>query len=169
MKNFNFDIVPFQETRLSGEERFKETSHTLFWKGRAEGEERTAGIGFAVSNNLASILPSMPVGVCERIITIRLPLSQTRFATLINVYAATMKNSDQDKDSFYAQLRHTITKVPKVDRPILLGDFKARVGNDWKTWESALGKFGRGKMNSNGELLLGLCIELELVITNTYF
>ena len=36
-------------------------------------------------------------------------------------------------------------------------------------WPSALGKYGIGKCNSNGELLLALCTEFDLIVTNTMF
>ena len=55
------------------------------------------------------------------------------------------------------------------DKLVLLGDFNARVGRDHITWGPALGKFGKGTQNSNGELLACLCTELELAISNTYF
>ena len=49
-----------------------------------------------------------------------------------------------------------------------MGDFNARVGADWRTW-SVLGKHGVGSSNSNGLLLLQMCVELDLCVMNTMF
>ena len=50
-----------------------------------------------------------------------------------------------------------------------MGDFNARVGRGYSTWVSVLGKHGIGNANSNGNLLLSLCSEHKLRITNTQF
>ena len=100
---------------------------------------------------------------------LRLLLADNCFEAIINVYAPTITHRKEEKEMFYEQLRQITNSVPRSDKIILLGDFNSRVGSDWKTWQPATGKFGRGKMNSNGELLLNLCTEMDLVITNTYF
>lgn len=80
-----------------------------------------------------------------------------------------MTNDDEAKELFYRSLDSLLSETPAADKLILLGDFNARVGKEHETWPQTLGKFGRGKMNSNGEMLLTKCSEHELIITNTFF
>ena len=79
-----------------------------------------------------------------------------------------MQATEESIMSFYETLRCTISSVPKEEKLIILGDFNARVGQEHQTWD-ALGRYGIGKANNNGLLLLQLCSELDLVISNTFF
>ncbi|XP_076049515.1 uncharacterized protein LOC143030242 [Oratosquilla oratoria] len=101
--------------------------------------------------------------------TLRIPLTQNRHLTLISVYAPTLVADDNIKNSFYNLLHQTIRKVPNSDKLIVLGDFNARVGRDHHLWSGIIGPHGTGNCNANGQLLLGLCAEHELIITNTLF
>ena len=80
-----------------------------------------------------------------------------------------MTYADEEKEAFYQLLSDTIHATPKNDKLLLLGDFNARVGSNCTAWPSVLGPHGMGKENSNGLLLLTLCSEEELTITNTLF
>ncbi|XP_072171512.1 uncharacterized protein [Diadema setosum] len=80
-----------------------------------------------------------------------------------------MTNNDDIKEQFYSLLAETIRAIEKSDKILVLGDFNARVGSDRAASGNALDKFGRRKMNRNGELLLSLCTEFDLAVTNTYF
>ena len=63
--------------------------------------------------------------------TLRLPLSGKRRATVIIAYAPTMTNPDEIKDKFYDDLDSAISTTPQTD--ILLRDFNTRVGTDHQT------------------------------------
>nr|XP_027238039.1 uncharacterized protein LOC113829139 [Penaeus vannamei] len=54
--------------------------------------------------------------------------------------------------------------VPRTKKLLILGDFNAS-----ETWGCVLGQHGHGKCNSNSNMLLELCIEHDLAITNTFF
>ena len=124
---------------------------------------------FAIKKDIITKLTEMPRPVSDRIMTMRLPLSKDNFATIINVYAPTMTNPDENKEAFYNQLTSVLRGIPHTDKLLLIGDFNARIGRDNDKWPLVMGKHGIGKCNSNGELLLALCSEFELIVTNTMF
>ncbi|XP_033106174.1 craniofacial development protein 2-like [Anneissia japonica] len=80
-----------------------------------------------------------------------------------------MTNSTENINQFYQQLDSTLRTISPSDKIMLMGDFNARVGQDYITWPKVLEKYGCGKLNSNGEFLLTLCTEHQLAITNTFF
>ena len=171
LARYKVDIAALSETRLAEEGQLKETGagFTFFWSGRAKDDRREAGVGFAVRNELVKKLSSLPQGINDRIMTMKLTLTGKKQATIISAYAPTMTNPDHIKDQFYEELNSLVTAVPKTEKLIILGDFKARVGVDHQSWENVLGKNGIGRCNSNGLLLLQLCAEHELLVTNTVF
>ena len=110
----------------------------------------------------------LPRGINDRLMTPRLHLHGNRHATIISAYAPTLVSDDEEKQRFYDNLRDVLQAVPKGDKIVLTGDFNARVGKDWQTWDS-LGRHGVGSMNGNGQLLLQLCTEFNLFISSTQF
>ena len=114
-------------------------------------------------------LHSSPTGISERLMKARVPLSNSRFATIFSCYAPTLDASTEDSDMFYARLDHEIRQTPQSDKVIILGDFNARVGNNYMAWQGVLGRHGIGNMNMNGHRLLTLCAQNDLFITNTGF
>lgn len=170
LKRYNLDIVALSETRFSesGSVEEVESGYTFFWKGKPEGVRREAGVGFAIRSSLVNNLSDLPNGISERLISLRVPLKHGRFMTLISVYAPTLTSAKEDIDMFYGDLKSAIQKVDRQDKLVVLGDFNARVGQDFNIW-SSLGRHGIGKCNDNGHLLLQLCQEFSLKITNTCF
>ncbi|XP_076057203.1 uncharacterized protein LOC143034739 [Oratosquilla oratoria] len=110
-----------------------------------------------------------PTGHNERLISWRIPITNNRYVTLVNVYAPTLVSDDEIKDRFYAQLNDIIQAIPREDKILLLGDFNARVGSSHHLWEGVLGRHGVGKCNDNGLRLLTFCSQHHLTITNTMF
>lgn len=171
LRIFGIDIAALSETRLADEGQLKEEKggYTFFWKGKPADEPRIHSVGFAIKNSLISHLSELPVGVNERLMTIRLMLACNQKATVVSAYAPTLNAQDEVKETFYAELDNILTKVPKEDKLILLGDFNARVGRNHNLWRDTIGKEGVGNTNSNGILLLTKCSEHSLIITNTLF
>ncbi|KAI8737349.1 craniofacial development protein 2 [Biomphalaria glabrata] len=91
--------------------------------------------------------------------SLRLPLDGSRYVTIISAYAPTLQAEPETKKRFY----------DTTDKLIIMGDFSARVGNDYSAWPGVLGRHGIGNCNDNGRLLLELCSEAKLAITNKFF
>ena len=171
LERYNVDIAALSETRFADKGSLTEScsGYTFFWSGRSTEERRDAGVGFAIKSQLARKLTKLPEGLNDRLMTLQIPLTGKKQATLISAYAPTMTNPDDVKDKFYEELDTLISAVPASDKLIVLGDFNARVGNDHHTWEGTIGRHGIGKCNSNGLQLLKTCASHDLVITNTLF
>ena len=99
----------------------------------------------------------------------RLPLSKDNFAKIISVCAPAMTNPDENKEAFFSQLASVLSGTPRTDKLLLIGDYNARIGRDSDEWPLVMDKYEIGICNSNGQLLLALCSEFELIVTNTMF
>ena len=70
-----------------------------------------------------------------------------RNATIVSAYAPTMTNPEENKDTFYSQLKGTLRNIPSTDKaPADRRTSIARIGRENDKWPSALGKYGIGKM-----------------------
>ena len=154
--------------KLSSQSLVVSTTWNTLFSGVAnpkkkEGSQR----GFAIKRDIVTELTELPRPASERIMTMRLPLSKDNFATIISVYASTMTNPDENKEAFYSQLASVLSGIHRTDKLLLIGDFNAMIGRENHKWALVMGKHGITKCNSNGELLLALCSEFELTVTNT--
>ena len=151
LAKYNIDIAALCETRFSESGNLNDLKYSFFWSGKAEGERREAGVGFAIKKDIVTKLTEMP-----RPMTMRLSLSKDNFATITNVYAKTMTNPDENKEAFYNQLASVLNSIPRTHKLLLIEDFNARIGRENDKWPLVMGKHGIGKCNSNGELVLAL-------------
>ena len=108
------EIAALRQTRLAEKELLKEVGadYTFFWSGRKNEERREAGVGFAIKSHLVSKLSGLPKGINDRLMTLRLPLSGRRHATIVSAYAPTMTNPDEVEDKFYDDLDSVISAAP---------------------------------------------------------
>ena len=132
-------------------------------------EDRIHGVELAIKSSLMEQLPTLSIGVNERLMKLRLPLGRNRYATIISAYAPTLTSPEETIEQFSANLSSVLDSVLANDKLILLGDFNARVGRDHCRWEGVLGRHGTGNLNANGLLLLSKCTEYDLAVTNTVF
>ena len=167
LAKYNIDIAVLSETRFHASGSLNNLECTFYWSGKPNGERRDAGVGFAIKRDIGLKLTEMPHPVSDRIMTMRIPLTKDRNATIVSAYAPTMTNHEENKETFYSQLKGTLRNIPSTDKLLLIGDFNTRIGRENDKWPSVLDKYGIEKCNSNGELLLALCTEFDLIVTNT--
>lgn len=170
LARFNVDIAALSETRLANEGKIEECSgYTIFWSGKSENERRIHGVGFAIKTKLVKQHHLIPKAINERLMTMRIPLHFDTYLTVVSAYAPTLDSGNDAKENFYQELHSIISAVNAKEKLIILGDFNARVGRDHLLWKGIIGRHGVGKCNDNGLLLLSLCAELQLTITNSLF
>ena len=85
----------------------------FFWSKRNAKERREYGVGFAVKNCLVSKLARLPKGTYDRLMTLRLPLTNKQHATVISAYAPTMTNPEEVKERFYEGLNKLTLSSPE--------------------------------------------------------
>ena len=85
LARYRIDTAALSETRLADEGILKEDGGGYtFWRGKPEAEDRLHGVGFAIRTSLMESIPSLPVGINERLTKFRLPLTKSRHLTIIS-------------------------------------------------------------------------------------
>ena len=143
--------------------------YTLYWFDKAKDDQRLSGVRFMLKNSVTRRLESLTVGHSDQLMSLRLPLRGDQYATIISVYAPTLQADPMMKEAFYSELRSLLQKTKDTNKIFILGDFNARVGRDHSIWQRVLGWHSIGNCNDNRRLLLALCEEHSLIISNTLF
>ena len=166
LSKYNIDIAALCETRFS---ESGSLNNLKLSSGVANLKEKEGRPEWALlsKKDIVTKLTEMPQPVSGRIMTITLPLSKDK-ATVISVYAPTMTDPE-NKEALYNQLASVPSGIPRTDKLLLTGNFNERKRRENDKWPLVKGKHGIGKCNSNDELLLALCSEFELRVTNTMF
>ena len=66
------------------------------------------------------------------------------------MYAPTLQAEAGVKEAFYHVVHNLLLQVDSEDKLFILGDFNARVGQNFELWKGALGKHGIGNCSNNG-------------------
>ena len=163
MTPYECDILGLAEVRWTGVGELN--GGEVIWSGEEKNHMR--GVGFLLSKRAKdALLGYNPVN--SRIIVARFSGTPLNIA-VIQVYAPTADSTEEDIETFYGQLEHTIEELPKKDVKIVVGDWNAKVGTDNVGWEQVMGCHGYGERNDRGERLLEFASKNDLLITNTRF
>ena len=102
----DIDIAALSEVRFADQGSLIEhgAGYCLYWFGKNKEERRLSGVGFMIKTSIANRLQSLPVGHSDRLMSLRLPIQDNKFATIISVYAPTMQADSRVKECFYHDL-----------------------------------------------------------------
>ena len=118
----NLDIV-------AGSRSLKEENYIFVLEKPKCRPAQTYGVAFAIRNSLVQSI-SAPTGISERIMSLCLQTTKG-YVNLISVYAPALGASPDVKDSFYRALADTVRLMNTDELFFILGDFNARIGNQW--------------------------------------
>uniref|UniRef100_H3ADV5 Endonuclease/exonuclease/phosphatase domain-containing protein n=1 Tax=Latimeria chalumnae TaxID=7897 RepID=H3ADV5_LATCH len=162
----NIEVAALSETRLTDEGQLTKTSGGYtFFKGKEHGGKQS-GVGFVIHTKLVSELDSIPKGISDQLMLMRILLKYNKQVTLVSAYIATKSCNTEDKETFYSDLHRIVSATPNAEKLIFMGTFSAWVGADYTVCNGVTGKHGVGSMNSNGLLLLSKCNKHQLTITD---
>lgn len=166
MNDSGLDVLALSETKLKGK------GEEVF--GSVKGLKSGVGVRFRAREGVAVLL-SEDMWKCvtehkeesPRLMWVRLKLGSERWV-IVSVYAPYESGTNGiEVERFWDELRGCLEKFGNSERVIVLGDLNARVGD--RPVQGVLGSFGVQGVNGNGETLVQLCVENELVIGNTWF
>ena len=167
-------MLCIQETKIKdGDSRVIRGNQLL----RFESNSKHYGCGFVINKRLSNSIHRF-WKVSDRVCVLQIKLEEVVYKksktspliSIINVYAPTSQRVEKYPDKieqFYKDLNETFTSIRKRELVILAGDFYAKAGQ--KQGEKCIGRFSKGKRNSNGDKLIEYCEDNKLFITNSTF
>jgi len=129
---------------------------TSAWRNNAGAA--VGGVGVIVNKSSHDALSDIQP-VCDRILVLHF---EGNPKTTVIVHYSPTEGSD-DAEEHYESLKAVIETIPKHNVLFVIGDFNAHIGKN-----DAHHSFHE-RTNNNGKLLLELCMEEDLTITNTHF
>ena len=89
--------------------------------------------------------------------------------TIVQAYAPTSDNDDNEIEELYDQLQNVINQASKKDILVLQGDWNANVGKDAHgNWQGICGPFYIDDTSERGHRLLEFVAFNDLVLANTF-
>ena len=124
LARLDIDIAALSEVRFTEHGSFTvdEAGYTLFWSGKNKDERRLSGVGFMIKTSIARKLQNLPVGHSDRIMSLKLPIQNNKFATVPSVYAPTLQAETGVKEAFYRDLHTLLQQVDSKEKLFILGD-----------------------------------------------
>ena len=169
MQRYNIEILGASEVRWNGcGEQTCGDGYKILHSGMPNaGDDHIRGVAIVLGKKIKnSLMEWEPIS--ERLMRVRLN-TKYRKTTLIQCYAPTEPSTLEEKEAFYALLDAALSKIPKGDLVMLMGDLNAKVGSNNIDIESIMGPHGLGVRNENGELLIDICGKHGLKIGGTMF
>ena len=81
----DIDVAALGEVCFAEQGSLTEDGADCFWFGKNKDERRLSGIGFMIKTSIARKLQNLPVDHSGHIMSLRLPIQDKKFATVLSV------------------------------------------------------------------------------------
>ena len=173
---YDLNILGITETHVEKETlddiTIKENNkikHYKLYHGGIKGTNYYTGVGVIIEEALNPRFKR----ISDRILTANIKIDENHQMNIIVAYAPTLEKSEKYpelREDFYEILDKTIKTYNKSKHVLMiLADMNAKTGSGHHHYPENIGKYGKGELNSNGEQLLDLSKENNLILTNTLF
>ena len=158
------DVLALCETKIKGK------GEVVFGEviGRVSGVERgraREGVALLLSRWMVNKVVEWKE-VSSRLMWVRVRMGRECWA-FVSAYGPGCERSEEEQDTFWNELTRCVDVLSRRNYVVVLGDLNARVGDG--EIEGVVGKYGVPGGNESGERLLNMCVEQELVISNSWF
>lgn len=165
LEKYKIDIAAIQEIRWKGNGAVRKDKYEMRYSG-GEKQGRN-GVGFIIRGKVKQkVLEFNPIS--DRMAYIRIAATPSKIS-ILNVYAPTEMAEEASKDQFYEDLDEELSRIPKEDTIIVLGDLNAQIGKEEYIKQVAGKHTVHDKSNDNGQRLCNLAAENNLVISSTKY
>ena len=108
LAQLDIDNAALGEVRFveQGSLREDRAGYTLFWSGKNKDERRLSGVGSTIKTSIARKMRNLPVSHSDRIMSLRLPVQENKFVTVLSVYAPILQAETGVKEAFYCDLHN---------------------------------------------------------------
>lgn len=165
LNRHNIDLCALAETKRKGKGTVNYANYVLVYSGRDKHERAQAGVGLLIHTKYAKHLDNVRY-ISDKLLLVTLKLQRT-VLHVISVYAPDMNKPREERELFYEHLQQALDTIPRGDKLLILGDFNARIGNDFIPGIKQ--QYNENVRNENGTLMIDFCAQNELRINNTFF
>ncbi|BHF78964.1 hypothetical protein SprV_0602208100 [Sparganum proliferum] len=114
-------------TQKDGQLEEVSTGYTFFLSGRHKAERRGVVDAFTIRNDIAGRRLCLSQTINDRLMSLRLSLQESNFATTISAYVLPMTKLDEAKTKFYEDLHAFLGYVPRTEKMVFIRD--SNIGN----------------------------------------
>lgn len=108
---YDIDVAAQNEVCFPDTVAVERMAATIVWSRKLSCIKCEAGVALAISNNLTLKLDQDPKPVSDRILTLRLPLTDEHNCTMVATYEPNMTNSSKTIDTFYIHLYQVLGAI----------------------------------------------------------
>ena len=158
------DVLALSETKMKGKGD-SEFGPVLGRVSGVVGGRGREGVGLLLSKDMMKNVKEW-CEVSSRIMWVRVQLGIEKWI-FVSAYGPGSEKNEEEREMFWRKLNECIGCFRENVKVVVLGDLNARVGNE--PVADVVGMCGVEGRNDSGEELIGLCLEQELLIGNTWF